>query len=119
MGRSVPRRYPAPRGPRVPASGVGWANPEGKPRPGFGIVYVMPGSPSPRLPEDLLWSAEWIDEFTEPDEHGEMAGIETFSGGRAEVLAWARSRPAQERMIPIEADPIWVPLPDDDADVRP
>lgn len=79
----------------------------------------MPALPTLRLPEDALWSAQWIDEFPEPDEHGEMAGIENFEGSRAEVLAWARSRPARVRMMPVEADPIWVPLPDDDADVRP
>lgn len=113
MDRSVPRRYGSPGIPEEPAPGVVWAQPAGTPRPGFGIVYVLP----PRSTADTSWTAQWVDEFAEPDEHGELAGIEIFDGSRAEVLAWARSRPAQRRLMPVEADPTWVPLPDDDADV--
>jgi hypothetical protein len=120
MSTLMPRRYSTAESPEPEvAPGLVWAQPKGKPRPGFGAVYVIPGSQSPQFPDEAPWSAQWIDEFDEPDENGELAGIENFEGSRNEVLAWARSQPARTRLMPTEADPVWVPLPEDDADVGP
>lgn len=83
------------------------------------MIYVLPPSPPGQPPDDEGWVARWVDEYGEPGEHGEVVGIETFEGSRAEVLAWARAQPAKARVMPVESDPGWVPLPDDDADVVP
>jgi len=87
----------------------------GVPRPGRGIVYVRTDGGTPRYP-DVTWVASWIDEFEQPNPDGEIAGIEDFHGTRDEVLAWARSRPAAQRLIP--SGDGWIPLPDNDNEVH-
>lgn len=93
--------------------------PEGRPRPGFGVIYVLAGSPPGQLPRDDGWVARWVDEYGNPGVHGEVVGIDTVEGSRAAVLAWARAQPAEARLMPVETAEGWVPLPDDDADVVP
>ncbi|ASW55093.1 hypothetical protein CIK06_14240 [Plantactinospora sp. KBS50] len=58
--------------------------------------------------------ASWIDDYGQSGDRDEVAGIENFEGTRAEVLAWARTRPAARSVIPGGTG--WMPLPDDDND---
>jgi hypothetical protein len=84
----------------------------GAPRPGHGTVYVRREGGTPRYPE-ITWAASWIDEYDRPNENGEVYGAEEYEGAgtRADVLSWARSRPAASRLI---GENGWKPLPDND-----
>ncbi len=104
-------RYYAPELTRT-----GMPQPIGKPRPGMGTVYVTVLGTDGRKAPSLIWEATWIDEFEEPNEHQEAAGVERFEGDRAEVLAWVRAQPAAQRLMPDGQG--WVPLPDRDEEVH-
>ncbi|MGC4744675.1 hypothetical protein ACLQ28_03265 [Micromonospora sp. DT201] len=80
------------------------------PRPGHGTIYIYK---SRDMQRQIVWSAKWVDEL--PD--GQMAGVESIEGSRDDVLRWARSRPAAERVIPSEQEPYWTPAPDNDDDI--
>lgn len=83
----------------------------GTPRPGFGTVYVHLTNIGEREPH-VVWAADWVDDFGEFNHDSEVAGVETIEGGRDEVLAWVRSQPAAEFLMP--GGDGWVPLPTDD-----
>lgn len=87
----------------------------GSPRPGHGTVYVKAEGGAPPYPA-ITYAASWIDQYDRPNERDESFGAEDFDGTRAEVLAWARSRPAAQHLLAGEHE--WEPLPDDDNDVR-
>ncbi len=108
-GRPLPRHY----APELTTPG----EPQllGKPRPGHGTVYVRTRGGTPRYP-DVSWEASWVDDFGQPNERGEIAGVEDFEGTQAEVLAWARNQPAAHRLVPGKNG--WIPLPDNDSDIR-
>ena len=48
-----------------------------------------------------MWSADWQDEFPEPDENGARYGAAAFEGdGSYEAAeAWARAQPVPERFV--------------------
>jgi hypothetical protein len=63
----------------------------------------------------VTWSATWEDPYDEPNENGEVAGVETVEGNRDDVLAWVRSRPAAGFLMPGARG--WLPLPERDEDI--
>jgi hypothetical protein len=117
ISEPIRRRYADYLAEEARAAPIPLPVPEGRPRPGHGTVFVLPGSPPGQPARADAWEARWIDEYDEPGVHGQLAGTESFEGTRAEVLAWARARPARVRVMPVEVDPYWVPLPDDDGNV--
>jgi hypothetical protein len=119
MDEPLRRRYADYLPPEERARPIPAPVPDGRPRPGHGTIFVLPGSSPGRPARTDGWAARWVDEYEEPGEHGEAVGTETFEGTRAEVLAWARAKPAQTRLMPVEAEQGWTPLPDADADVVP
>jgi hypothetical protein len=86
----------------------------GRPRPGYGTVYVHLRNVGERELR-FIWAAEWVDGFGKPNTNGEIAGIDSMEGDRDEVLPWVRSRAAAERLVPGSEG--WEPTPQEDDDV--
>jgi hypothetical protein len=68
-----------------------------RPRPGHGTVFVM----RMRASE---WTASWHD--------AEVNALSEIWGFEAEVLAWARTRPAAEKLVFDWNRETYIPLPD-------
>jgi hypothetical protein len=60
----------------------------------------------------------WVDDYDEPAPDAATFGRETFRGGRAEAIAWVRSRNAASRMAYSDQARGWSPLPDTDSDIE-
>lgn len=110
MPSSPPRRDYAPE-----LTNPGEPQRLGTPRPGHGTVYIHTEGGTPRRPA-ITYVAEWVDDYGQPNEDGQIAGAARFDGTRQQVLDWARSQPAAQRLIP--SGDTWLPLPTNDTDVR-
>lgn len=63
----------------------------GEPRSGHGTIFIVPKG-------DGTWWGSWQDPYPEPV-NGASAGVEEYHGERAEVVQWAKLRPARRRLI--------------------
>ena len=115
MERAPIRRYD----PGIVLSGPARAAPPGSPRPGHGAVYAS-------CDRHGAWSANWQDDFPEPDANGARYGSADFAGdgGYEAAEAWARAQPALHRFVaypacalpgtPAELRLAYQPLPPED-----
>jgi hypothetical protein len=75
MSEPIRRRYADYLAEEARAAPIPLAVPEGRPRPGHGTVFILPGSPPGQPARADGWEARWIDEYDEPGVHGELAGL--------------------------------------------
>lgn len=75
-----------------------------RPRPGYGTVYIL-------QQPDGIWEASWQDHSC-PDEQGNIVGgVEGLEGDEETVLAWAKTRPAEQILIFSPDADDYLPLP--------
>ncbi|WP_344128934.1 hypothetical protein [Luedemannella flava] len=80
----------------------------GLPRKGHGTVYVCE---SRDVNRQIVWTAEWIDEYEQPDADGCTVGIAKFEGDFEAAARWARTQPAASWLMASRSTPAWSPLP--------